>query len=60
MKAAPAVGHTLQLKPDFAEAHLLAGNISLKLNQQQRAKIEYQEYLRLSPKGATRPPKLAI
>jgi tetratricopeptide (TPR) repeat protein len=50
-KAAPAIGHTLQLKPDFAEAHLLAGNVLLKVNQQQRALAEYQEYLRLEPKG---------
>jgi tetratricopeptide (TPR) repeat protein len=50
-KAAPAIGHTLQLKPDFAEAHLLAGNILLKVNQPQRALTEYQEYLRLEPKG---------
>lgn len=51
LKAAPAVGRTLQLKPDFAEAHLLAGNILLQLNQQQRALVEYQEYLKLEPKG---------
>lgn len=51
MKAAPEVGHTLQLKPDFAEAHLLAGNILLKLNQPERAVVEYEEYVRLAPKG---------
>ena len=50
-KAAPAIGHTLQLKPDFAPAHLLAGNILLKINQQKRALAEYREYLRLEPKG---------
>lgn len=50
-KAAPAIGHTLQLKPDFAPAHLLAGNILLRINQQERALAEYQEYLRLEPKG---------
>lgn len=50
-KAAPAIGHTLQLKPDFAPAHLLAGNILLKINQQERALAEYREYLRLEPKG---------
>lgn len=50
-KAAPAIGHTLQLKPDFAEAHLLAGNILLKVNQPERALAEYDEYLRLEPKG---------
>jgi hypothetical protein len=40
----------LQLKPDFAEAHLLAGNVLLKVGQQQRAD-QYEEYLRLAPKG---------
>lgn len=51
LKAGPAIGHTLQLKPDFAEAHLLAGNILLRLNQPQRARVEYEEYLRLAPRG---------
>lgn len=51
LKAGPCVGRTLQLKPDFAEAHLLAGNILLKVGQPQRAEVEYEEYLRLSPKG---------
>ena len=50
-KAGPAIGRTLQLKPDFAPAHLLAGNILLKVNQRERALAEYQEYLRLQPKG---------
>src|SRR5947209_9775890 len=51
MKAAPPIGHTLQLKPDFAEAHLLAGHILLRVNQPERAQPEYEEYLRLAPKG---------
>ena len=51
LKAGPCVGRTLQLKPDFAEAHLLAGNILLKVAQPKRAEIEYEEYLRLAPKG---------
>jgi cytochrome c-type biogenesis protein CcmH/NrfG len=51
LKAGPCIGHTLQLKPDFAEAHLLAGNILLRLDQHQRARIEYEEYLRLAPNG---------
>ncbi|MDQ1706991.1 MAG: hypothetical protein QOJ88_202 [Pyrinomonadaceae bacterium] len=50
-QAAPAIGHALQLKPDFAPAHLLAGNILLKINQPERALSAYQEYLRLEPKG---------
>ena len=50
-KAAAPIGMTLQLKPDLAEAHLLAGNILLRVGQQERALVEYREYLRLSPKG---------
>lgn len=51
MKAAPAVGRALQLKPDFGEAHLLAGNILLRLGQDERALLAYKEYLKLEPKG---------
>lgn len=50
-KSGPAIGRTLQLKPDFAEAHLLAGNILLKVNQPERALVAYKDYLRLEPKG---------
>jgi tetratricopeptide (TPR) repeat protein len=50
-KAAPAIGKTLQLKPDFAPGHLLAGNVLLRVSQRERALMEYQEYLRLEPKG---------
>ena len=50
-KAGPAIGHTLQIKPDFPEAHLLAGNILLRIKQNERAIAEYNEYLRLDPKG---------
>lgn len=51
LKAAPHVGRTLQLKPDYPDAHLLAGNIFVRLNLLDRAVIEYDEYLRLAPKG---------
>lgn len=51
LKAAPHVGRTLQLKPDFADAHLLAGNLFVRLNLLDRALTEYDEYLRLAPKG---------
>jgi len=50
-KAGGPIGMTLQLKPDLAEAHLLAGNILLRVNQRERALVEYREYLRLAPKG---------
>lgn len=50
-RAAPHIGRTLQLKPDFAEAHLVGGNILLRLGQPERALQEYEEYLRLQPDG---------
>ncbi len=50
-KAGAPIGMTLQLKPDLAEAHVYAGNILLRVNQPQRALVEYREYLRLAPKG---------
>jgi tetratricopeptide (TPR) repeat protein len=50
-KAGGPIGMTLQLKPDLAEAHLLAGNILLRVNQRERALLEYREYLKLAPKG---------
>jgi len=50
-KAGGPIGMTLQLKPELAEAHLLAGNILLRVNQHERALVEYREYLRLAPKG---------
>lgn len=43
------IGRTLQLKPDFAEAQ--PENILLRLNQPERARTEYEEYLPLAPKG---------
>ena len=50
-KAGGPIGKTLQLRPELAEAHLLAGNILLRVNQRERALLEYREYLRLAPKG---------
>ena len=50
-KAGGPIGMTLQLRPELAEAHLLAGNILLRVNQRERALVEYREYLRLAPKG---------
>ncbi|MCA1594230.1 MAG: tetratricopeptide repeat protein [Acidobacteria bacterium] len=49
--AGKQVGTALQLKPDYAEAHLLAGNILLRARHAEEALTEFQEYLRLAPKG---------
>jgi Flp pilus assembly protein TadD len=51
VKASGPIGMTLQLKPELAEAHLLAGNILLRVNQPERALVEYREYMKLAPKG---------
>lgn len=50
-KAGFQVGRTLQLMPDIADAHLLAGNIFMRASLPENALIEYEEYLRLAPKG---------
>ncbi len=50
-KAARQVAVTLQLNSEFADAHLLAGNIWLRANKQAEALFEFQEYVRLAPKG---------
>jgi tetratricopeptide (TPR) repeat protein len=51
-KAEPHVERAIALNPGYAEAHLLKGNVSMKLNKYNLALIEYDEYLRLAPKGA--------
>jgi hypothetical protein len=52
VKAGPQIGLTIQLKPDLADAHLLAGNILLRGHKPDDALLEFQEYLRLAPNGA--------
>jgi len=50
-KAGPHVGTALQLDPRFARGHLLAANILLRVRQTENALVEFEEYLRLEPKG---------
>ena len=42
---------TIQLNDSFPDARLLAANIYLKINNRQSALEQFQEYLRLAPKG---------
>lgn len=42
---------TLQLNPEFADAHLLAGHVLTRAGKLSDAIYEFQEYLRLAPKG---------
>jgi|ERR1051326_3177849 tetratricopeptide (TPR) repeat protein len=41
----------LDLKPDFAEAHLLKGELLFRVRRPQDAQHEFEEYLRLQPNG---------
>jgi Flp pilus assembly protein TadD len=50
-QAAKQIALTLQLNPDLADAHLLAGNILLRGGKREDARTEFEAYLRLAPKG---------
>jgi len=50
-RAARQVGLAIQLNDSFPDAHLLAANIHLKVNNRQDALEQFQAYLRLAPKG---------
>ena len=50
-KAGRYVARSIELQPSVAEAHLLAGNIFIRAGLPDNALIEYEEYLRLAPKG---------
>jgi len=49
--AAPLAADTVKALPDLAAAHVLLGNIRLKLRDAHGALHEYQEYLRIEPQG---------
>lgn len=51
INAGKQVAFTLQLQPDFPDARLLAGNIFVRAHLPENAIIEYEEYLRIAPKG---------
>jgi tetratricopeptide (TPR) repeat protein len=42
---------TLQLNPEAADPHLLAGDVLMRSGKLDDALTEFEEYLRLSPKG---------
>ena len=51
VKAGKYVARSIELQPNVAEAHLLAGNIFIRAGLPVNAIVEYEEYLRLAPKG---------
>ncbi|HSS22601.1 MAG TPA: tetratricopeptide repeat protein [Pyrinomonadaceae bacterium] len=50
-RAGKQVGLAIQLSPEFPDAHLLAANILLRANNREDARAQFEEYLRLAPKG---------
>ena len=50
-KAYEEVKRTLQLNPNLAGAHLLKGNLLLRVARTPEALVEFNEYLRLEPNG---------
>jgi tetratricopeptide (TPR) repeat protein len=46
------VKRALNLNPDLAGAHLLKGNLLLRVSRTSDAVVEFNEYLRLEPNGA--------
>ena len=50
-KAYDEVKRALTLNPDLATAHLLKGNLLLRVQRTADALVEFGEYLRLEPNG---------
>lgn len=50
-KAYDQVNQSLKLNPNFAQAHLVKGNLLLRVRRAADAQREFEEYLRLDPKG---------
>jgi tetratricopeptide (TPR) repeat protein len=50
-KAYEEVKKSLELNPQFAPAHVVKGNLLLRVHRAQDAQHEFEEYLRLEPKG---------
>jgi Flp pilus assembly protein TadD len=50
-KAYGEVTRSLELNPNYAAAHVVKGNLLLRARRAQEAQHEFEEYLRLEPKG---------
>ena len=50
-KSCDEVKRALSLRPDLAGAHLLKGNLLLRVSRAHDAFVEFDEYLRLEPNG---------
>lgn len=59
-KAYDQVNQSLKINPNLAQAHLVKGNLLLRVRRAADAQREYEEYLRLDPKGALAEPTRAI
>ncbi len=55
-EAEPHARKAVAFMPDLAPAHILLGNVALRKNDKAAALKEFEEYLRLDPKGAMADP----
>jgi Tfp pilus assembly protein PilF len=51
VKAYDQVNESLKYKPDLAQAHFIKGNLLISVGRNQDAQHEFEEYVRLDPKG---------
>lgn len=54
-EAAPHARRAIEINPDYAGPHALMGNIYLAQADLERARAEFQEYLRLDPEASLAP-----
>ena len=59
-KSYQEVKQALELDPNLADAHLLKGNLYFKVRRAEDALHEFEEYLRLDPKGQFAEPTRAL
>jgi cytochrome c-type biogenesis protein CcmH/NrfG len=50
-KAYDHVNQSLKLNPNFSQAHLVKGNLLLQVGRAEEAQHQFEEFLRLEPKG---------
>jgi tetratricopeptide (TPR) repeat protein len=50
-KAYDHINQSLKLNPNFSQAHLVKGNLLLRVGRAEEAQHQFEEYLRLEPNG---------
>jgi Flp pilus assembly protein TadD len=59
-EAEPHARKAVAIEPTFPDAHVLLGNVLLRLRDGPGAVAEFEEYLRLAPNGSLAAPTQAL